>query len=98
MACRHTVGLEHRILIVFPYPSQRPRAPPPPPGLRLRECENLSEDFSQPVPRGLWKPKGVGVVGKADLGLSVWHKAGGLAHPLGSADYTQSSSPLVPIG
>ena len=83
MACRHTVGLEPRILIVFPYPSQRPRAPPPPPGLRLRECENHSEDFSQPVPRGLRKPKGVGVVGKADLGLSSLAQGGRTRTPFG---------------
>lgn len=83
MACWHTVGLEHRILIVFAYPSQRPRAPPPPLGLRLRECENLSEDFSQPVPRGPWKPKGVGVVGKADLGLSSLARGRSTRTPFG---------------
>ena len=57
MACWHSLGSEHRILIVFPYPSRRPSAPPPPPGLRQREYENFLEDSSQPVPRGLWEPK-----------------------------------------
>lgn len=48
----------------LPLPFMEAQCPTSSPGLRLRECENLSEDFSQPVPRGLWKPKGVGVVGR----------------------------------